>query len=154
MDKESIVASLRSQLQAQYERALAALNGAREAATGDDTKAEGKYDTRGLEASYLAAGQAEHADALSRAITLLDAAEFPSFDFDDPIGPGALVEVERDDELLYFFLAPSGGGLSWQTEEGELITTLGPAAPLRAQLTGRKAGEMVGDPPVAILEVF
>ncbi|MDF1850182.1 MAG: hypothetical protein P1U85_05055 [Verrucomicrobiales bacterium] len=154
MDKESIVASLRAQVQAQYERAVAALDGAREAATGDDTKAESKYDTRGLEASYLAAGQAEQADELSRAVTLLDSAEFPPYDFDDPIGPGALIEVEKDEEILNFLLAPAGGGLSLETEEGELVTILGPAAPLRSDLMGRRAGEIVGDPPVAILEVF
>lgn len=154
MDKESIIASLRAQVQAQYERAVAALDGAREAATGDDTKAESKYDTRGLEASYLAAGQAEQADELSRAVTLLDSAEFPPYDFDDPIGPGALIEVEKDEEILNFLLAPAGGGLSLETEEGELVTILGPAAPLRSDLMGRRAGEIVGDPPVAILEVF
>jgi len=56
MNKSAIVKSLRQQLNAQYERAIKALEGAYEAATGDDTKAESKYDTRGLEASYLAAG--------------------------------------------------------------------------------------------------
>ena len=59
MNKSAIVESLRQQLKAQYERAIKALEGAHEAATGEDTKAESKYDTRGLEASYLAAGQAE-----------------------------------------------------------------------------------------------
>lgn len=154
MDKESIVASLRSEVRAQYERAVAALDGAREAATGEDTRAESKYDTRGLEASYLAAGQAEQADELSRALSLLDSAAFPPFDLDDPIAQGALIEVERDGDILYFLLAPAGGGLSVETEEGDSVTILGPAAPLRSQLEGKRAGEIAGSPPVAILEVF
>jgi hypothetical protein len=154
MEKQAIVDSLRAEIRAQYARAVAALEGSRDAATGEDAKAESKYDTRGLEASYLAAGQAEQADELSRAVTLLDSAEFPSYDFDDPIGPGALVEVERDDEILYFLLAPAGGGLALKTEEGESITILGPAAPLRAQLEGKRSGEVSEDSEIAILEVF
>ena len=154
MDKNSIVETLRAQLRAQYERAVAALDGAREAATGEDTKAESKYDTRGLEASYLAAGQAEQADDLSRAVSVLESAEFPPYDFEDPIGPGALIEVEREGDIFHYLLAPAGGGLSWETEEGESITILGPAAPLRSDLEGKKAGEIVGDPPIAILEIF
>ena len=55
MNKSAIVESLRQQLKAQYERAIKALEGAHEAATGEDTKAE-QYDTRGLEA-HLAAGR-------------------------------------------------------------------------------------------------
>ena len=33
------------------------------------------------------------------------------FDFDDEIGIGALVEAEKDGELLHYLLAPAGGGL-------------------------------------------
>ncbi len=154
MEKHAIVESLLTEVRAQYSRAVAALEGSREAATGDDTKAESKYDTRGLEASYLAAGQAEQADELSRAVTLLESAEFPDFDFDDPIGQGALVEVEKENEILYFLLAPAGGGLAMETEEGETITILGPAAPLRAQLEGKRFGEVIDEPAISILEVF
>lgn len=67
-----LVAALINELRLRYDRAVSALSGAREAATGADTKAENKYDTRGLEASYLAAGQAEQADDLSRALHLVD----------------------------------------------------------------------------------
>lgn len=154
MDKEAIVAALHDEILARYERAVGALEGAREAATGEDTKAESKYDTRGLEASYLAAGQAGQADELSRAVSLLETTEFPAFAFDDPIGPGALVEVEKENEILYFLLAPAGGGLTVETPGGECVTVLGPAAPLRAELVGKRSGETTGSPPLAILEVF
>ena len=101
MDKAQLVDSLKKEIQSQYERALSALAGAAEAATGDDTKAEGKYDTRGLEASYLAAGQAEQADELARAVAAIDAFTFEDFEIDDPIAPGALVEGDVDGELVY-----------------------------------------------------
>lgn len=154
MDKVTLVESLKTQVQSQYDRALSALAGAAEAATGDDTKAESKYDTRGLEASYLAAGQAEQADELAQAVANLDAAEFPDYDFDDPIGPGALVEAERDGELVFYLLAPAGGGITLEGEDGESITVLGPAAPLRTQLMGKTSGTTLDEVNLVILEVM
>ncbi len=153
MNKTAIVDSLRAQLKAQYERAVAALAGAHEAATGDDAKAEGKYDTRGLEASYLAAGQATQADELKQSLVLFESFEFPDFDLDDPIAPGALVEGELDGETVFFLLAPAGGGLTCESAEGETVTILGPAAPLRGQLIDRSAGDILENPPLMILEI-
>jgi hypothetical protein len=54
MNKSALVETLLVELRARYRRAQSALSAATEAATGDDSKAEGKYDTRGLEASYPA----------------------------------------------------------------------------------------------------
>lgn len=154
MNKTAIVESLRSQLQAQYQRARAALAGAHEAATGEDTKAESKYDTRGLEASYLAAGQAEQAEILAESIARLDRFDFKDFDIDDPIATGALVEAEAGDEIHYYLLAPVGGGLTCETEDGESVTVLGPASPLGAKLLGKTTGSMIKEPPVTVLEVM
>ncbi len=154
MNKPAIVASLREQLKSQYQRAIKALEGAHEAATGDDTKAEGKYDTRGLEASYLAAGQANLAEELTAAVNLLKSYEFPDFDIDDPIEAGALIEADLAGDLVFYLLAPAGGGLTCETDEGDTVTVLGPAAPLRAQLLGRATGDILEDPPLMILEVL
>lgn len=154
MNKSAIVESLRLQLQAQYDRAIKALAGAHEAATGEDTKAEGKYDTRGLEASYLAAGQAEQADELQSALASLDTFEFPVLDLDDPIVPGALIEADLDGEPVFYLLAPAGGGLTCETEEGDTVTILGPSAPLREKLLNRTTGDILEDPPLMILEVM
>ncbi|MBP83596.1 MAG: transcription elongation factor GreAB [Verrucomicrobiales bacterium] len=153
MNKSAIVQSLRLLVRAQYERALKALEGAHEAATGEDTKAESKYDTRGLEASYLAAGQAEQADEWKVALSSLETFEFPELDIDDPIIQGALVEAELEGELVFYLLAPAGGGLTCETKEGDKVTVIGPNAPLREQLLGKTTGDILGDPPLMILEV-
>ncbi len=154
MDKQAIIESLKKQLNEQYQRLIAALEGSHEAATGDDNKAEGKYDTRALEASYLASGQAEQADDLARSVAAVDGFTFPAFEFDDPIGPGALVECDLDGELVYYLLAPGGGGLVCADEEnGITATVLGPDAPLREKLLGKTSGQSVDDPFLLILEV-
>lgn len=149
-----LIAALITELRLRYERAIAALSGAREAATGADTKAENKYDTRGLEASYLAAGQAEQADELARALLSVESFEFTDFDLDDPIAVGALVETEQDDELRHYLLAPAGGGIVLETEEGGKVTVLGPASPLAGKLLGKVSGSILHDPGILILEVF
>lgn len=155
MDKAQIVSSLTDQIRAAYERARAALADAAEGATGDDTKAESKYDTRGLESSYLAAGQAELADQLAEALTKLESAEFPEFDFDDPVAAGALVEVEQNGESRWYLLAPGGGGTVCEDpESGESVTVLGPSSPLRAALIGKLSGESDPETGATVLEVF
>lgn len=55
----------------EHEALSKALADSSAAATDPDSKAEGKYDTRSLELSYLAAGQARQAGALLDAIEQL-----------------------------------------------------------------------------------
>ena len=158
MNKSEIIDQLRKELRARYQRAHAALNAATEAATGDDSKAEGKYDTRGLEASYLAAGQAEQADELAHDLAKFESLTLPDFDPDDAIAPGALIEVEADDELAYYLLAPCAGGLSCDIEATDgspaTVTVLAPDSPLREKLIGHHGGKLLRDPELMILELW
>lgn len=154
MDKSLLVAALLSELRLRYERAIGALSGAREAATGADTKAENKYDTRGLEASYLAVGQAGQADELQRALHAIESFDFRDFDPDEPVAAGALVETEVAGEIVYFLLAPAGGGIVLEGEDGETVTVLGPASPLAGNLLGQSAGTILPDTGTIVLDVF
>lgn len=154
MNKFDIIRSLRLQLRNQYERAIAALEDATEGATGDDTRAESKYDTRGLESSYLAVGQAEQAEELSRGVSAVENFEFPDFEYEDRISMGALVELERQGELLYYLLAPAGGGLVCESSDGETVTILGPQSPLGQMLEGKVVGEMIEEKEMTILDLF
>jgi hypothetical protein len=152
MDKTKIVDALREQLRNQYNRAVAAVQDAADAATGEDAKAESKYDTRGLEASYLAAGQVALADQLERELAAVEAFQFPELNNDSPITPGALVEARLDRESVYYLLAPGGGGLTIDTENGS-VTVLGVDAPLRGNLMDQKVGGTVERPPLVIVGV-
>jgi len=158
MNKTHILEALRAELRASYARAQTALHAATEAATGDDSKAEGKYDTRGLEASYLAAGQAEQADELAHHLERFETMELPSFDSDSIITAGALVEVEIDDELSYYLLAPCAGGLSCDIEASDgspsTVTVLAPESPLREKLIERRSGQLTRDPEMMILDIW
>lgn len=154
MDKVAVISLVRALLAEQYERALAAVAGAREAATGDDTRAENKYDTRGLEASYLAAGQAELVEQLEWALGKFDAADFDVIAHEGSIGPGALVMLQNSHEKTAYFLAPAGGGIEVTSPEGIVVTVLGPDSTLRHRLLGERLGAKLSRPDATVVGVF
>ncbi len=153
MEKSIIIQSLHDAALAIYQRMLEAAKDTSAAATDPESKAEGKYDTRGLEASYLAAGQGEQVAALAEALRSLQPSAFPPFAPDDKIAPGALVETESGGEKSYFLLAPKGGGISSE-HEGREVTVLTPDAPLRKKLLSLKAGDRIEQPPLKISRVL
>lgn len=90
---------------------------AREAATNPEAKAENKYDTRGLEASYLAGAQAKRAGELRESINKLKKVELREYSEGDEIESMAIVTVQNEDDVeKKFFLVPIEGGAKIQHE--------------------------------------
>ena len=108
-------------------------------ATHESSKAENKYDTRGLEAAYLAGGQARQARELLEAIKTYAAFTARDFGADDSIDLGALVAVAADGVESWYFLGPKNGGLE-VGHEGREVMVITPQSPLGGQITGRRAG--------------
>ena len=135
--KERLLATIRAELRSRFDRLTRAAREAHAAATDPGSKAESKYDTRSLEASYLAAGQARQVEELA----------------EDAIDAGALVEVELDGESSWFLLAPAAGGveIGW---EGRDITLLTPSSALYRRLVGMRVGDSAEDPPLFVSEVM
>src|SRR5882762_153317 len=75
-----------------------------EEATHESSRAESKYDTRGLEAAYLAGGQTRQAKEILDAISLYQSSAPKEFAANDPIDLTALVELEADGARSYFFI--------------------------------------------------
>src|SRR5690242_21866202 len=65
-------------------------------ATHESSKAENKYDTRGLEAAYLAGGQARQAREIQESIKVYETLPLKEFGANEPIDLSALVELESD----------------------------------------------------------
>ena len=108
---------------------------ARDEATHAESKAENKFDTRGLEASYLAAGQAERVAALRRLVSFVHGIRGLRRG-DGPIATGGVVRLsDEDDARRLLFLAPTGGGIEVPTN-GDVLKLVTPAAPLGRQLLG------------------
>ncbi|MCB1063423.1 MAG: transcription elongation factor GreAB [Verrucomicrobiae bacterium] len=151
--KTNVVASIQAQLQHQYDRTVAAAREAHGYATDQDSKAESKYDTRSLEASYLASGQAAKAEELAAALKLFTKAKFPGFAATDPIDLGALVQVKYPDRSkAAFLLVTQGGGIICE-HEGSTVMVVTPGAPVFTKLQGRRVGDQLIDPEMEIIGV-
>jgi hypothetical protein len=152
MTKSELLPRILEILEDQHRVMLAASREATENATGDETRSDGKYDTRATEAAYFAEAQAEQAEKLAEAITSFTSLELPEYELTDAIGPGALVETDLDGETSFYLLVPAGGGTTLEHLGCEL-TLLTPDAPLYQKLLKRKAGEMLEQPEMMLLGV-
>jgi transcription elongation GreA/GreB family factor len=133
---KKIVARLTEELQVYFRAAQFS----RAEATHESSKAESKYDTRGLEASYLARGQSRQAAELEAAIAEFEKLPAKKFAAAEPIGPGALVELETGGENLFYFIGPRAGGTEILHEKKEILV-ITPQSPLGEQLMGKKSGD-------------
>jgi transcription elongation GreA/GreB family factor len=109
-------------------------------ATHESSKAENKYDTHGLEAAYLAGGQARQAKELLDSIATYESLMIRDFAPGDAIDLTALVEMESDGAKGWYFIGPKNGGLEVKMGRNE-ITVITPQSPLGQNLMGKKAGD-------------
>jgi hypothetical protein len=127
--KTELVAQLRKILEAELDVLLKSAAAARDAATHAEAKPENKYDTRGLEASYLAGAQAERAAELQRDLQVLASLPLRTFGSDDKVAATALVAVERNGQPVHYFVMPVGGGARLTSPLGP-VTVITPQSPL------------------------
>lgn len=150
--KSELVERIRAELRARLERLTGAAKEAHAAATDPGSKAESKYDTRNLEASYLAKGQARQVEEVAAALRIFETLVLPEFGIDDAIDAGALVEVDLNGETAFFLLAPVGGGMTVEHLDGEL-TVLTPESPMHQRLIGLRTGDSLESPALLVTEV-
>lgn len=109
-----------------------------EGATHEEAKPENDKDTRALEQSYLARGQAQRIDELRAALAEVVATPVRDFAEGTPIGLGALVTAEEDGTTRVWFVAPHGGGARLAGGRVQVVTA---RSPLGRALVGKRAGE-------------
>lgn len=116
---------------------------AHEMATHEENIAENKYDTLGLEAAYLATGQARRADAIRQAIAHWRQFRPLPYDASKGIQLGALVcLVGSDDREQQLFLGPGGGSMKL-TSGTQLVQVVSSDAPLGRAMLGKCEGDAV-----------
>lgn len=134
-----ILKALLAELEEDLRRQLAANEQASAGATDSEARAETKWDTCGLEASYLARGHAQQFQALAADVHNLRSFVAPDYT-NRPIGPGALVEVDAEGESLLFFLLHCGGGVELDIEGSE-VTIITPESPVGAAIVDKAQGD-------------
>ncbi len=140
MNKRAILKKIVARLADELETYFRAANASRAEATHESSKAENKYDTRGLEASYLARGQSRQAAEIKSAIAEFEKLPARTFGADEPVGLGALVELDQGGERSFYFIGPRAGGTEVVHDKKEILV-ITPQSPLGAQLAGKKSGE-------------
>lgn len=142
VNKEAVVKKIIARLTADLELYFKAARAAHFEATHEQSKAENKYDTRGLEASYLARGQSRQAAELEAALQQFQALVVRPFGPGAPIDVGALVELGSDKERSWYFVGPRAGGTEIE-HAGHEVTVITVQSPIGQQLVGRKEGEVL-----------
>ncbi len=145
MSKEAVAQAILARLEIELEALTRGARASFAAATDPDSKAENKYDTRTLEASYVARGQAQRVTELQEALRSFGA--LPKLS-----GPavrlGSLIELGQD----HYFIGPAEGGME-VCVEGREVMVITPASPLGARLMGKTAGEKVTLPSGQAVEL-
>ncbi len=109
-------------------------------ATHESSRAESKYDTRGLEAAYLAGGQARQAKEIIDSIELYQSLATRNFGAGATIDISAVVQLKTDGANAFYFIGPKNGGLEVNFN-GDEITVITPHSPLGQNLMGKKSGD-------------
>jgi len=139
--KKKILNDFLVQLKQKLDILQASATAAHEAATSSESKAENKYDTRGLEASYLAGAQSKRAAETAEYINTCKNILAGSLESTDLIGWNSLItlKVDDQDEQIVFML-PFPGGLT-TTVKSIKITAISLEAPLGKRLMGKNIGD-------------
>jgi transcription elongation GreA/GreB family factor len=143
LNKSAVLQCIVERLQVDLDVAVRAAQTAYETATHEENIAENKYDTLGLEASYLAAGQARRVEEIRQSLNLCRQLVLKPFDELRGIQTGDLIALQADNgtqQLL--FLAPDAAGLRVSVKE-QSITVITPRAPLGQNLLGKLDGDEV-----------
>jgi transcription elongation GreA/GreB family factor len=137
-DKTALRDELARVLQADLAARERSYKAATEGATHEEARPENDKDTRALEQSYLARGEALRIEELRASLVQVQAVPVRPAGQDDPVGLGSLVFIEDEEGAeATFWLAPHGGGA--KLAGGVQVVT--PKSPIGRALIGARAGE-------------
>ncbi len=142
MDKKILIEQFALLMEADLNVLLQSAQVAYEAATHSENKAEDQYDTRGLEASYLAEAQGKRSSQLNADLHLFRTIELKKFTKKTPIQATALVTVDCEGKETTYLLMPCAGGLTTEYK-GQRIQVITPQSPIGAALLGKQVDDQI-----------
>lgn len=141
-DKRRVLERLIELLSASVAQMASVAEEIRRDATHEEAKPENDKDTRALEQTYLARGQAMRAESMIEQLQVLRSLPLSKLGPNDVIRAGALVALEDDGGERLVFLAPHGGGVVLEID-GTQVTVVTPVSALGRALLGREVGDDV-----------
>lgn len=109
IDKKKIVEALIEKLNTELVDIEGAARSAKDLATGDQSKSEGKYDTRAIEASYLAGAQAKRVEEIKLDIQMLEDLS-QNIEASTKLQLGSLGLISCNSQQRLYFLSSTSGG--------------------------------------------
>ncbi|HEX8790440.1 MAG TPA: GreA/GreB family elongation factor [Polyangiaceae bacterium] len=137
-DKHALRDELARLIAADLDTRERAHRAAREGATHEEARPENDKDTRALEQSYLARGEAARVEQLRTALAEVRAMGVRSFLAEERASLGALVTLDEDGDEIVVWLAPHGGGSRLADGRVQVLT---PPSPLGRAVLGKVAGD-------------
>ena len=139
--KKSLIVKFTQHLEAEYAALKQAALTTHDAAIGDESRPENQYDTRALEASYLAGAQDKRVAEIGEVLAQFQNMKFKDFGAKDPIAITALVRIEVDGKQNMILILPKGGGESVDHESTH-VQIVTPNSSLREAIVGLQVGEL------------
>ena len=141
MNKPQIIQAFIAQLESDLIAMKEAARVAHAAATHEESKPENEYDTRGLEASYLAGAQAKRAGEIDEVLSMFRNLSDRDLNAKDRVQAGALVEVDINGKSTWMILMPKGGGVKVNSA-GKTVQIVTPPSSLGQAIIGLKVGDL------------
>jgi len=130
MNKSELYQAILLELENVHKVAIAAAQRAINTATDEESEAENKYDTFGLEASYLAHGQSKRVAECEADLAVFKKLKVNVQAPSGSVSIGSLVTIEDEKACQQLiFLSPVAGGLKVKYKD-DLITIVTPSSPL------------------------
>lgn len=136
--KELLLKELLSRAQTELHQLEEAASASRDFATDQEFKAESKYDTRALEASYLASAEAKRVEELKLEVQLLEEVDLKSVH--QEVSIGSLVELEHKGQRRRYLLIPTAGGTLLNVRD-EAVVVVSVFSPIGDAMLGLKVGD-------------
>lgn len=141
MNKTLLFKQILAELENVFQGARDAAQRAYETATDEENEAENKYDTLGLEASYLAHGQSKRVAQCEADLIRFKKLKNITNSEESSISNGALVCIEDEvGSKQYILLSPVAGGLKL-TYNGNDITLVTQSSPIGKALNSQFVGD-------------
>ncbi|PIP88821.1 MAG: hypothetical protein COW01_09620 [Bdellovibrionales bacterium CG12_big_fil_rev_8_21_14_0_65_38_15] len=138
--KKKIIEELLLKVRTELSALESASKSAKAYVTDGDIKSDGKYDTRGIEAGYLAGAQEKRVEELKLELQMLEEIPIRDFSKGEEVGIGSLVDLTFKGQTRRYFIAPTAGGTMLNID-GTPILVISTFSPIGDAVFGTSLGE-------------
>ena len=143
MDKRKLLNLVIDEVKLRFDALAKSALDAKDAATNEESKAENKYDTRGLEASYLAGAQAERSEKMKESLFHLQKIQDEDLKSSQQVALLSLVTlVDEDGAVKNLFIIPVQGGIKIELDN-TTVQTITLSSPIGSLILGKKVEDEI-----------